>query len=371
MNRNRKILFCLIAAVVVGIIFSLATLWREPRIEGKSLSAWLEENSLNACCGGTPVPKEPLQKISAQALPHLLRMIQTKDSWLMAKLDELDDKLDWVKLDLKMPRDRREMGALGFELLGASAASAIPALTNLLEQGEPQIAPYAVAALGSIGPSAAAAVLRAMSHTNYAVRATAAYVILQVNHPDQSAVVNALIVSIQDANDYVRNTSFRSLGMITNQNARVIPVFLKNLESRDQRTRNICLWGLGNGGTNAAIAIPAILHWMNDQLSTLAAGRALAKIDLPLAVSKLSELTSHTNRAIRNISVKILGELGSNAVAALPALATAYGGATNEFRSGLWRTIQQIDTNAPARLGLQPPEPSPAGSRDRGRSTSR
>lgn len=362
MNRNRKILFCLIAAVVVGIIFSLATLWREPRIEGKSLSEWLEESGRNA-----PVAKEPLQKISAQALPHLLKMIQTKDSWLMTKLNELDSQQDWVKLDLKMPRDRRELGALGFQLLGPSAAPAIPALTNLLD--DPRVALYAASALGSIGPPAALELLHAMSHTNDEVRATTAAVIARVEHPDESAVVDALLVSIKDSNSYVRQISLRSLSLMTNQHLRVLPVLLQNLDSTDPRIRGICLWGLSRAGTNAVFAIPSILRLLNEQPTTLAAGRALAKIDLPLAVSTLSVLTSHTNRAIRTISVRTLGELGSNAVAALPTLAAAYGSTTNEFRSDLWRAIQKIDTNAPSRLGLQPPETAPAGSRSR--STSR
>ena len=371
MNRNRKILFCLIAASVLGIIFSLATLWREPRIEGKSLSAWLEENSRNACCNGTPVAKEPLQKISAQALPHLLRMIQAKDSWLMTKIEELHNQQDWVRLDFKMPSARRDMGARGFELLGQSAAPAIPALTNLLESGNPQNEVYAVTALGSIGPPAAAELLQAMSHTNSEVRKIAATFIAYVRHSDESAVVDALLVSIQDSNQLVRNRSFYSLGMMTNQYVRVLPVLMSNLESTEQRIRNVCLWGLGRAGSNAVFAIPTITRLLNEQQTTIAAGRALAKIDLHLAVSKMSELTSHTNRALRTISVRTLGELGTNAVAALPALAAAYGSATNEFRSDLWRAIQKIDTTAPSRLGLQPPEPSPAGLRGRGRSTSR
>jgi hypothetical protein len=159
--------------------------------------------------------------------------------------------------------------------------------------------------------------------------------------------------------------------MMTNQYVKVLPALMKNLESTDERIRRVCLWGLGRSGTNAASAIPAIVRLVSEQMSTMTAGRALAKIDLPLAVSKLSELTSHTNRALRTISVRTLGELGSKAVAALPTLSAAYGSATNEFRSDLWRAIQKIDTSAPSRLGLQPPEPSPAGSRGRGRSTSR
>lgn len=357
MNRTSRNIGALLLLLVVAIVVALCLLGREPRINGQPLTEWLEEQTNDTYDGSSLSAREDLQKEGAQMWPHLLEMMQTKDMWLLTKIDELDRKLDWLSLGLRTPESHRDLANGGFRLFGASAAPAIPTLTNLLNDAA--IASDAISALVSIGPAAATAVFQAMNHTNVDVRMFATDVITRLNHPDESAVVDALLAGLQDADQRVRWGSLGGLCRMTNQQSRVLPVLLENLESPDRRTRAYCLYGLGNFGTNAAPALPIILRLLREPTTAFAAGRALAKFDLPLALTNLSALVSHEQRDLPIASLRILQELGTNALPVLPTLVAAYAHATNGLQFSLWHTIRNIDPTAADRLGLKAPDSAP------------
>lgn len=356
MNRTSRNIGALLLLLVVIIVVALFLPGREPQINGQPLTEWLEEQTDNTY-ERFPATRNNLHTEGAQLWPYLLEMMQTKDMWLLTQIDEFDRKQDWLTLGLRTPASHRHLADRGFALLGASAAPAIPTLTNLLNDAA--IAPYAIRALGRIGPPAATALLQAMTHTNADVRSSATAAITRVNHPDESAVVDALLAGLHDTDQYVRWGSLGSLSRITNQQARALPVFLEHLESPDRRTRAHCLYGLGNFGTNAAPALPIILRLLREPTTAFAAGRALAKIDLPLALTNLSALVSHEQRDLPIVSLRILQELGTNALPVLPTLVAAYAHATNGLQFSLWHTIRNIDPTAADRLGLKAPDSAP------------
>ena len=363
MNRTSRNIGALLLLLVVAGVVALGLLGREPRFQGQPLTEWLEDQGDPAYYGSSIPPRGDLQKEGAQMWPHLLAMMQTKDMWLLTKINEFDQKQDWLTIGLRTPESHRHLANRGFALLGASAAAAIPTLTNLLNDAA--LAPQAIRALVSIGPAAATAVLHAMTHSNADVRISATDAIIRVHPPDESAVVDALLVRLQDANQQVRWASLHSLAQMTNQHARVLPVLLEHLESPDRRTRAYCLYGLGNFGTNAVQSLPALLRLLQEPPTIFPAGRALAKIDLPLALTHLSALVNHEQRVIQNVSVRTLEELGTNAISVLPTLVAAYARATNGLQIHLWSAIGKIDPAAAARLGLKAPEPAPNFGRGR------
>ncbi len=74
-----------------------------------------------------------LKAIGTNALPVLLKMVNTTDGGLKSKLKNLANSQRLIKVRIAAAAELRELGETGFLLLGAEAKPAIPELLKLTE----------------------------------------------------------------------------------------------------------------------------------------------------------------------------------------------------------------------------------------------
>jgi hypothetical protein len=204
----------LAVVVAVGIAIELP---QEPRYQGRSLSQWLSVFT------ATP-PEDPLspasisatdavRHIGPKATPYLLSYLRPERGpskareLLGACLDALPPATipgsvrDWIDEDDASLQYER--AAMGFYLLGKSAAPAIPELFRLAtNQTQVPRARWATIALGNIGPEALPQLLQIVTNRNAPARYEAIAVLSEFGSNALPAV-SAIIQCINDPEDDV------------------------------------------------------------------------------------------------------------------------------------------------------------------------
>lgn len=154
--------------------FALST---EPSSNGKSLSEWMTDLQ-NPTASVTPELRAALLEIGADSIPFLIRELQANDHWAKTLAIHFLDKLGDNSPQLAPDLDRREGAIRAFFILRTEASSAIPAISELLQQ--PEQLSVAGRALYAIGTNSIPALISACGHTNRIVRAHAAFVLAKI-----------------------------------------------------------------------------------------------------------------------------------------------------------------------------------------------
>jgi hypothetical protein len=257
MGKKRRIL---IAALLL-IILSGFGWWllrpREPYYKGQPLSRWLGAYNpeVTADLSGTD---EAVRHIGTNAFPTLLRMLRASDSPLKARLIHLNDRQNWVDVQIISAEDKNFEGAAAFRMLGADARNAVPGLIKIYEDKVSDASKCATAyALGGIGPAAQEA-------------------------------IPALLQGLKANSDDVRLMSISSLGEIHSKPESVVPELTKILHDQGTRRGRLdAAYVLGEFGTNARPAIPELIEMLKDQNKHIRelATNVMRKID-PEAAAK-------------------------------------------------------------------------------------
>src|SRR5260370_5878786 len=126
----RIALAVLLVAVVSGIGWQ-GLREREPVYQGKRLSNWLakDDGSLEA----EQNAQRAVEKAGTNAVPTLLRMLRHSDSPLKRKVMDLAQHQRFVKVHFALAESRNAGAWVGFSTLGASAAFAVPSLTEIFD----------------------------------------------------------------------------------------------------------------------------------------------------------------------------------------------------------------------------------------------
>ncbi|EEF60663.1 hypothetical protein Cflav_PD6254 [Pedosphaera parvula Ellin514] len=211
----------LVVVLAVAAAGWMAYAGREPRSEGKSLTEWCRLYSQHETSGWQRtgkfhVPGETpgeaqlaIRKIGTNALPHLVRMVGAKDSPLKVKIWMLLRRQSVVRIPL-MAREERPLATWGFDVLGAEAKPAVPALIQLMDDKDMMVRRMVMICLEKIGPSANDAVpvlSRALDDPGLKMRSTALYALVSVHVPGDE-VVPRLIKKVESlrkdgSGDYV------------------------------------------------------------------------------------------------------------------------------------------------------------------------
>lgn len=238
MNTRVRIAF---AVAVIGATAFL--MWRcapppDPVYHGKALSAWLREYAKQPVSfyDGAPPQGEAvdaIRTIGTNAIPLLLRLTEARGSsvgWQIKKL--VGGHFHWID----NPKNfSRHLAWCGFQALGSSGQTAVPALTKLMDDGDTETRRTAVVCLGYIGPA-------------------------------PRASVPALIRRVEaDGNVEVRSCAILSLGKIHSQPDLVLPVLIRLLQTPsgyDDSVRNRLIVDslsvLPKFGERARAALPTI-----------------------------------------------------------------------------------------------------------------
>jgi hypothetical protein len=172
-RKRRKFIFAILCFAAVVAIVTLSVGEREPAYKGRSLHEWAEMYGSPETygAGAEDEARTALQHIGTNAIPFLLnwiaydarpsraRLIGMKIVSHVPLIRNVPTVKNWLHRD--DPRLRRAEAAAGvFELLGPSAASAVPELSRLAALStDPGPARRALDALVGIGPLAFPAVL--------------------------------------------------------------------------------------------------------------------------------------------------------------------------------------------------------------------
>jgi HEAT repeat protein len=199
----------LIGGLAVVCAFGAVTmLTRQPGLSSyqhKSIRAWALQTAARDEAERNEA-RAAFTAMSTNALPELLRLLETRDAPWRAQARRqaasLPSRLQQVVLRWAGPpaANVRESAARSVGIIGPDAQAAIPALTNAMHDLEGRVRWTAAEALGRIsGPRAVAGLVTALQDPDLGGPEFAAYA-LRLAKPETEAGLTALARALQDTN---------------------------------------------------------------------------------------------------------------------------------------------------------------------------
>jgi HEAT repeat protein len=249
---------------------------------------------------------------------------------------------DWIKaLEDKKPQARIQ-AATALGRMGFKARPAVPALIERFKDEDDMVCQAAAVAMGRIAD--VADLIRVLGDKDVRVRRWGAFAIGDLRrslgglHPadysvgftrdklrnDLKAAVPALVEALQDKNDAVRAEVVSALGAIGPPAKEAVPKITALLEDPNKlirRTAALALWWIDS---QAKVAVPILIEGLEDKGADL--------ID-------------------RQACVYVLGEIGAQAEAAVPALIGLLRGIQKSTRTETSVELSQNAAEALGRLG--------------------
>ena len=237
MHRRVKIAFAALVALSLGALAWVALRPAEPVYKGKPLSQWIAPSLSEPDRGAMSWTErgqqadEAVSHFGTNAVPTLLRMLESTDPPLTTRLIDLAERrVTYIKF--ASAAERNAAGQRGFEVLGAAASNAVPALLRIAHRNlSPASQSATIMALGAIGP------------------------------PARAAVPSLLQWATNDINQTF--APICALGRIGAEPSIVVP-FLTNALA-DPNVRPMLVLALGGFGTNALPAVPALLALLHSE----------------------------------------------------------------------------------------------------------
>ncbi|OQY59650.1 MAG: hypothetical protein B6245_05600 [Desulfobacteraceae bacterium 4572_88] len=276
--------------------------WRESEMAGKTLPYFVRAlgDTLNTVRCAAAEALGEMGAVSAQAIPHLVKLSADNDSDVRratkAALEKIDPK--WQK--------------------SKTTAKAIPRLVKDLSDDDWRIRNSAASALGNMGSAAARAI---------------PYIVKLLNDSDKR----------------VRTTSIESLEKIfpkwrqSKGVKKVIPHFIKALGSPQWIVRVSAADALGEIGPPAGDAAPHLANALKDSVVDVqsAAKKSLKKID-PTGKLRNRELGAE-NRYVKDASLEILGDIDPGSPKAVSLLVKKLTDSDRGERNAARKVLKKID----------------------------
>jgi hypothetical protein len=250
---------------------------REPVLQGKPLNVWLDAYRKSLCLReeeGIDTAEEQhgqqaaIRQIGTNAVPHLLKMLQTKDSGIKSNAYLLIRKQSFIHPNPRTDIEYHNMALAGFQALGPIAKPAVPALIGLLN--DPYHRYGAALCLGRIGPAAIDAVpglLPWLDEKDVALRYCAANALAGIGRGTPEAVP-ALLQHLNDTNEFVRGSVELALGKLHAEPELVVPLLIQELQTdlKVMRFSRFRIRALGAFGAEARQAVPILLELYSSNL---------------------------------------------------------------------------------------------------------
>lgn len=262
-----------VAVVVVISLFTPSCVSRsqQPVYDGKTLSEWLSDVENEKPNETNAQAREAIRQIGTNALPFLLEEISAPG--------EIWDRVDGTNIYCKSQEayKRRFNIGVGFKILGPIAKPAIPALVDLLNQGNnPE---SAADALTEVDPQIAAiALTHALTNKSTDRRIAAAGSLVFVGTNADIAVSN--LIQCLKSQPYEKCVMEATLGEIHSRPDITVPALIEAYSDKDLQVRVESIRALGEFGKAAASAVPALKQMTNDsnQAIRFEAAEALKQI---------------------------------------------------------------------------------------------
>jgi len=246
MANKRHILIVTMLIAILGIAaWFVLRPDSEPIYKGKPLTYWLDERAEGSDAA--------VDQIGTNAIPTLLRLLNTHDSKLKLKLIQLAQKQHFINITLR-PADFRRLEAKdALTRLGPLAQSAMPDLLKIYREHRPGLYddPRGIGEIfGSMGPAAADA-------------------------------VPTLAHDTTDPDLQIRYVALNILGGIQTRPDVAVPTLAACLRDPSENVRVLALLNLTAYRTNAQSAVPEVIKALADPSFDVkcAAAAALRCID--------------------------------------------------------------------------------------------
>ncbi len=277
MGKKHRILVTALALAALG---SLAWVLfphpePEPVYQDKRLSVWLRNYTDSRSSTNGELAQQAddaVRHIGSNAIPTLLRMLRSRDSFVGFALLSVPAKRHWVSFHYTSAGEVNLRALMAFRALGAAGKAAVPDLIETFNEKRSLMSQAStVRALGSIGPGAA----------------QAEPLLLQVAADTDRSSQRVLALSW---------AAIEALGRIGAQPDEVVPVLRRLLHEPNPNTRYFAAQALGNLGANAKAAIPELVDALNDKAFDVrrAVADAIGNIDPATAELRNAELHAAT-----------------------------------------------------------------------------
>ncbi|MBI3852189.1 MAG: HEAT repeat domain-containing protein [Verrucomicrobia bacterium] len=278
-STRRRIIFVILLAIAIAGVAVYLRQPLEPVYQGRRLSAWLRDFQIRTSkyheSEQDEKAAEAIRQIGTNAIPFLLKDLQSKDTAFEMKLWEFWNKIYFrIPSYIHVPHNfawfQRERAVYAFEALGQSAEPAIPALREiinsqeLIRSGHSEVVRYSLhALLGTDSDRAVPIFINAMTNADIEVRELAIRCLGKLRSKARDAVP-ALMQALDDASPDVRGPAAYSLGKITLEPKVVVPLLMKRTSDSDARVRGNAVQSLGLFGDDASRALPFLQNAVKD-----------------------------------------------------------------------------------------------------------
>ena len=205
---------------------------------------------------------QAIRKMGGQTLPHLLRRLRARETWLTRAQDKVGQFADFVP---KSPDvfQTQYLAKLGFEILGTNAWPAIPELTRLLM--ETNSAMQAAASLCELGAPGVKTIHTALLDPEISDAARAEIVMaltwrtsMYQAEIDQTEILPVVMNLLDSRVEFLRVVLALYFSRIRGEPEVVVPQLAARLDHPDPKTRAYIAKALGSYGTNATSVIPRL-----------------------------------------------------------------------------------------------------------------
>lgn len=259
----------------------------------------------------------------------------------------------------KSPKVRRA-SAFALGLLGPKAYEAVPDLTKALKDNEPLVRSLAAEALGKIGSEAESALPelnKALKDADAGVRINAALALWRIGQ--NTAGVNELADILSKQEDAsTRRAAAMALAHFGPAAKTALTPLASALKDKDAEVRQEVTFALGKIGADVAKVAVAIHPLLEDKSvgvrlhAVLALWRIEKKItDKGLNVLKKGLEQDETDDVL--LALRVFGEVGPAAKAAVPALMVMLKHSDKSVRDAAAQALQQVAPQAGAKKGTR------------------
>lgn len=236
---KRLVIWIVVTLAGIGCAITVCLLQPgEPQFGGRRLSEWLANlDRQHNRRSQIERAEKAVRCIGPNALPFLLRMLQTSDSAFKRKGIEMARKQSVIAFQFPDENQRLNWALAGFHALGSEAESAVPTLIAWIEAKgvttDTRTRCRALAAIREIGPPA-------------------------------SNAIPALLAALNDKEKWVRSNAAIALGAVGQRPAVVVPALVASLNDPDPVVRGFSVAALYHFGDQAKPAVAALRNARDD-----------------------------------------------------------------------------------------------------------
>jgi HEAT repeat protein len=257
MKKIYPIILAAAVAVIALFTSSCSSQGQEPSYQGKPLSRWADDMTLDHSKAVRDQAQEAIRQIGTNAIPFLLEELRA-----LAEINLTNyNTPEW--------QDRRYRIHTAFAALGPIAEPAIPSLTDLMN-GSSSATACAAYALAEIGPKGVIPLVKTLTNGSLEIRIGIAQIISEAGTNAEIAVPALIQCTTYQSPEQEKAAALRvfstsALGVVgINSPASVVPALIRCLQDEDYRIRYEAARALGKFGKPAQSAVPALQQIAKD-----------------------------------------------------------------------------------------------------------